>query len=220
LTNWFEFTDLELITLRKILVPLAVTCFLIILLFLLFGNIEPFFEDLLNQSQNNPFKYAVLSFIILVSDIILPVPSSIVMYLNGAILGFAGGFLLSFVSVILSSITGYFIGRGSSAVLKSEADISANKIMEKYGYPAILLTRGIPIISESICIVCGFNKFDFATYLMMNIVGYVPICLVYSYFGSIALNKNLFLISFGGSLLITFVLWLFGRRIIEKYTKS
>ncbi|MCD9186444.1 MAG: VTT domain-containing protein [Pyrinomonadaceae bacterium] len=200
---------------RKILIPLAVTCFLIILLFLLFGNVESFFEDLLNRSQNNPSKYAILSFIILVSDIALPVPSSIVMYLNGTILGFAGGFVLSFVSVILSSVAGYFIGRGSSAVLKSEADISANKIMEKYGYPAILMTRGIPIISESICIVCGFNRFNFSTYLIMNIVGYVPICLVYAYFGSVALNKNLFLISFGGSLLITFVLWFFGRRIFK-----
>lgn len=205
---------------RKILVPLAVTSFFIILLFLLFGNVEHFFEELLNRSQNNLSKYAVLSFIILVSDIVLPVPSSIVMYLNGTVLGFAGGFLLSFVSVILSSVAGYFIGRGSSAVLKSKTDISADKIMEKYGYPAILATRGIPIISESICIVCGFNRFNFATYLIMNVVGYIPICLVYAYFGSVALNKNLFLISFAGSLIITFVLWLFGRRIIQKYTKS
>jgi uncharacterized membrane protein YdjX (TVP38/TMEM64 family) len=206
--------------LKKILIPLAVTSIFITALYLLFENVEPFFGDLLSQVKDNPFDYASLSFIILVSDIILPVPSSIVMYSNGAILGMLNGFLLSLISVILSSVVGYFIGRGSSAILKSEVDVSAKKILEKYGYPAVLITRGIPIISESVCIVCGFNRYNFVVYLALNVAGYIPICLIYAYFGSIAANQNLFFISLGSSLLVSFLLWVFGKKLIGRLSRN
>lgn len=194
---------------------MIVTSFSILAIFLMFENIESFFGDLLNQARDNPLRYAALSFVILVSDIVLPVPSSIVMYSNGVILGLVRGFSLSLVSVILFSVIGYFIGFGSSAVLKSEADVSANKILEKYGYLAILITRGIPILSESVCIVCGFNRYNFAVYLIMNIVGYIPVCLIYAYFGSIAADRNLFIISFLCSLFIAFILWFFGKETLK-----
>lgn len=202
---------------KKILIPLAVTSIFITAFYLLFENAEPFWGDLLNQVKDNPFKYASLSFIILVSDIVLPVPSSIIMYSNGAVLGLLNGALLSLISVILSSVIGYFIGRGSSAILKSEVDISVSQILEKYGYAAILMTRGIPIISESVCIVCGFNKYNFLVYLVLNVIGYIPVCLIYAYFGSIAVNQDLFLISFICSLFITFILWFLGRGKLKKY---
>lgn len=200
---------------KKIFVPLIITAFSIILIFVMFENIETFFGDLLNQAKDNQFKYALVSFAALVSDIVLPVPSSIVMYSNGAVLGLIKGFSLSLISVILSSIIGYFIGFGSSAILKSKSDISANKILEKYGYAAILMTRGIPIISESVCIVCGFNKYNFTLYMLFTIIGYIPVCLIYAYFGSIAVNRDLFLISFICSLFVTFLLWFLGRKKIE-----
>lgn len=202
---------------KKILIPLAVTSIFITALYLLFENVEPFWGDLLNQVKDNPFNYASLSFIILVSDIVLPVPSSIIMYSNGAVLGMFNGALLSLISVILSSVIGYFIGRGSSAILKSEVDISVSRIMEKYGYAAILITRGIPIISESVCIVCGFNRYNFMAYLALNVIGYIPVCLIYAYFGNIAVNRDLFFISFICSLFITFVLWLLGKGNLKKY---
>jgi uncharacterized membrane protein YdjX (TVP38/TMEM64 family) len=205
--------------LKKILILLAVTSIFITALYLLFQNVEPFWGDLLNQVKDNPFNYASLSFIILVSDIVLPVPSSIIMYSNGAVLGTLNGALLSFISVILSSVIGYFIGRGSSAILKSEVDASVSQILEKYGYAAILISRGIPIISESVCIVCGFNKYNFLVYLVLNVIGYIPVCLIYAYFGNIAVSQNLFFISFVCSLFITFILWLLGKRNLKKYRK-
>lgn len=198
---------------------MIVTSVFIIAFFLMFENVETFFGDVLNQAKDNPFKYAALSFVILFSDIVLPVPSSIVMYSNGAVLGLFEGFSLSLISVILSSVIGYFIGFGSSAVLKSEADISAGKILAKYGFAAILLTRGIPILSESVCIVCGFNKYNFTVYIIFTIIGYIPVCLIYAYFGSITVNRDLFLISFICSLFVTFLLWFLGRKTLNLQNK-
>lgn len=204
----------------KILLPLIITAVLIILSFLLFGEFEPFSIGLLTQLRNNPLQYAFLSFIILVSDIFLPVPSSIVMYLNGVFLGIFNGFAVSLISVMGFSVIGYFVGKYSSIAFKSKSDVWSEKILKEYGHFAIIITRGIPVLSESICFVCGYNLYNVRTYLLLNFVGYIPVCLIYAYFGSIAVNQNLFFISFGSSLLMSFLLWVFGKKLIGRLNQN
>lgn len=201
---------------KKILIPLGVTLAVIILSFLFFGEMEQFSNELLVRVGNNRPQYALASFLVLVSDIILPVPSSIVIYLNGLFLGAFGGFALSLVSVLCSSLIGYFIGWGSSAAVRSRADQVSDDILRRYGYLAILLTRGVPVLSESVCVVCGYNRYDLKRYMVWNFLGYVPVCAIYAYAGSVSGSKEQFLISFGASVLIAGVLWLFGKKLIER----
>jgi uncharacterized membrane protein YdjX (TVP38/TMEM64 family) len=202
--------------LKKIFIPLGVTLAIIIFSFLLFGELEAFSNDLLVRIGNNRPQYALASFLVLVSDIVLPVPSSIVMYLNGLFLGAFSGFSLSMASVICSALIGYFIGRGSSAALRSKPDQVSDNILRKYGYLAILITRGIPVLSESVCVVCGYNRYDLKRYMLWNFLGYVPVCAIYAYAGSVSASKEQFLLSFGASVLISGVLWLFGKKLIER----
>ncbi|HSK73265.1 MAG TPA: VTT domain-containing protein [Pyrinomonadaceae bacterium] len=200
----------------KILIPLAVAALVIIISFFLFGELETISIELLTQLKNNPLQYAFLSFIILVSDIFLPVPSSIVMYLNGVFLGITGGFTVSLISVNVFSTVGYFVGKYSSIALKSKPDARSEKILKEYGHFAIIITRGIPVLSESICFVCGYNLYNFKKYLLLNFIGYIPVCLIYAYFGSAAENQNLFFISLGSSLLVSFLLWMVGKKLIGR----
>jgi uncharacterized membrane protein YdjX (TVP38/TMEM64 family) len=202
--------------LRKIFIPFGVTLVVIILSFLFFGELEEFSRDVLVRVGNNPVQYALASFAVLVSDIVLPVPSSVVMYLNGLFLGALGGLSLSMVSVVCSALIGYFIGRGSSAVLRSKPDQVSGNILKKYGYLAILITRGIPVLSESVCIVCGYNRYDLKRYMLWNFLGYIPVCAVYAYAGSVSGSKEQFLLSFGASVLVSGVLWLFGKKLIDR----
>ncbi|HEX8565200.1 MAG TPA: VTT domain-containing protein [Pyrinomonadaceae bacterium] len=204
----------------RILIPLIITAVLIVFSFFLFEELEPFSIGLLTQFQNNPLHYALLSFIILVSDIFLPVPSSIVMYLNGVFLGFSSGFAVSLISVMAFSAIGYFVGKYSSIVLKSKSDALSEKILKEYGHFAIIITRGIPVLSESICFVCGYNLYNLKIYLLLNFIGYLPVCLIYAYFGSIAVNQNLFFISLGISLLVSFLLWVFGKKLIGRLSQN
>jgi uncharacterized membrane protein YdjX (TVP38/TMEM64 family) len=202
--------------LKKILIPLGVTLAIIILSFLFFGEIEQFSNDLLVRVGHNRPQYALASFVVLVSDIFLPVPSSIVMYLNGLFLGAFGGFSLSMVSVLCSALIGYFIGRGSSAALRSKPDQVSDNILKQYGYLAILITRGIPVLSESVCIVCGYNRYDLKRYMLWNFLGYVPVCAIYAYAGSVSGSQEQFLISFGASVSVSGILWLFGKKLIDR----
>lgn len=189
---------------------------LIIVIFLMFENVEQYFIDLLNRSDDQKLSYSIVSFLALTSDIVLPVPSSIVMYTNGFVLGGIQGASLSLLSVMIGSLFGYYLGRFTSLGFKSKNDQNADDILKKYGPVAILVSRGIPILSESICIVCGYNKMNLKSYFLLNFIGYVPVCLLYAYCGSIGYDKNSFLISFASSLLIVALFLFVGK----KYLKS
>ncbi len=201
---------------KKITIPFLVTAVIIILMFLAFGDIEQYFTDLLNKASSQKLTYTLVSFLALTSDIVLPVPSSIVMYTNGFVLGLIQGAALSLASVMLGAYIGYYLGKYTSLGLKAKQDQKADLLLSKYGAIAILVSRGIPILSETICVVCGYNKIPLKQYLVFNLIGYIPLCLLYAFCGSVGYDRNTFLLSFGFSLLISAAFWFFGKSLFLK----
>ncbi len=201
--------------LKKITLPFFVSAILIIITFLLLEDLETFFVSSLNAVSNHPLSYTLVSFLVLASDIILPVPSSIVMYTNGYVLGLFSGATLSLIALMIGSVVGYYLGKFTSMGIKSTSDIRTQTILSNYGALSILVTRGIPIISESISIVCGYNQLPFKQYFIMNLIGYIPLCLLYAFCGSIGYNRDTFLISFGCSLLISAAFWVIGKKFLK-----
>jgi uncharacterized membrane protein YdjX (TVP38/TMEM64 family) len=201
--------------LKKIAIPFLISATVIIITFLLFGDLEAFFINLLNNAAKHPGTYSFISFLVLASDIILPVPSSIVMYTNGFVLGLAGGSFISLVALMVGSVVGYYLGKFTLLGTKGKSDQKADQVLSRYGVASVLISRGIPIISESISIVCGYNRMPFKTYFILNLVGYIPLCLLYAFCGSVGYNQDTFLISFGCSLLISAAFWLVGKKFLK-----
>jgi uncharacterized membrane protein YdjX (TVP38/TMEM64 family) len=201
--------------LKKIILPFFISAITIIVTFLLFEDLELFFVSSLNATSGHPLFYTLVSFLVLASDIVLPVPSSIVMYTNGYVLGLFSGSMLSLIALMIGSTVGYYLGRFTSMGIKSTEDERAQTILSNYGTLSILVTRGIPIIAESICIVCGYNKMPFRQYFIMNLIGYVPLCLLYAFCGSIGYSRDTFLISFACSLCISAIFWLVGKKFLK-----
>lgn len=198
---------------KNLLIPFLICSGLIMASFLLFPHLEQIIFGIINDVHSNTGTYMILSFIILSLDIILPVPSSIILYFNGYILGAIPGSLLSLSALMASAVSGYYIGYLTSRGLKAEQEDKTNRIVTKYGVFAILLTRGIPVLSESICLLCGYNRFPAKHYLIYNLVGYFPICLLYASFGSAGYNEHIFLLSFSCVFLLSAGLWLLGNKI-------
>ncbi len=204
---------------RKVAIPLLVCITVILICFVCFGNIEVYLQDLLEKSTGNQGRYAVLSLLVLSSDILLPIPSSIVMYLNGLILGLVQGAALTLVASLISSCAGYYIGKYAAKKLKNVPDNKSISILNRYGNFGIIITRGIPILSESVCFTAGYLGMNFRYYVILNFIGYLPICLIYAYFGNLGQGQSLFLISFGASIFVSLLLWIFGRKLIEQYAE-
>lgn len=204
---------------QKPFLPYIIVPTVILVIFVLFKNTETYFTQLLNSLTTNLTVFAIASFGVLMSDIFLPVPSSIVMYLNGYVLGGIAGSLVSIISLLASAVIGYYIGKAASFGLKSKSDQKAHTLLSRYGALSILMTRGIPILSESICVVCGYNKMPFKPYFLFNLLGYFPLCLLYAICGSLGYNKNIFFLSFGCSLLISAAFWISGKHILAEDPK-
>lgn len=204
---------------KNLTLPFLIASCIIIVIFIAFGSFENYSTDLLNSLSDKPFSFSAISGLILVGDIVLPVPSSVVMYLNGYVLGTGYGTLLSFVSLMISSVLGYGLGGAPRFIKLIQSKKQTSKILEKYGGIAIILTRGIPILSESICMVCGYNKMNFKNYMTFNFIGFLPICILYAYMGTIASELNAFLYALILSIVVTILFWGLGF-LINKRSSS
>jgi len=209
------FTGELSIPMKGILWPFLLTAFTITAVFVIFNDLEVQFQGVLLGFQERSSEYVLYSILILSSDIILPVPSSIVMYLNGSVLGIYLGFVTSYIAVTISAVVGYFLGSFVSYGISKHSNAKAKRFVERFGFFAIIISRGIPVLSESVCIVCGYNQYNFKLYLILNLLGYIPICLIYAYFGNIGADEGHFLLSFASAIVISAMLWFFGKNFVR-----
>jgi uncharacterized membrane protein YdjX (TVP38/TMEM64 family) len=197
---------------RQFLAPFLASTVLVILVFVFFEDVEAYIENMIAVSQTNKVEYIWISGLFLSSDILLPVPSSIIMYANGLVLGTLWGTALSMVCALISSCVGYLLGILSAKTLRSAKREEATNILNKYGVVGIIISRGVPILSESISYTAGYMRMKFRTFFILNVIGYLPITLLYAYFGSLGNDLNIFLYCFAASLLISLILVVFVKK--------
>lgn len=197
---------------KRILVPATIVSILILGIFLAFPNLENYFSTLVQQySSESTLIYTIFSFLILSADFLLPVPSSILMFSNGWLLGFIPGFFLSITANMISTTFGYYLGKSAKNKVNSfynEEELQkADHFLNTYGEIGLIISRGIPIISEATSFVCGNTAFNFKKFFTANLIGYIPVCALYAYLGSIAVNKDVFLIAVLINLILAASFW-------------
>jgi uncharacterized membrane protein YdjX (TVP38/TMEM64 family) len=188
-------------------------CMLILVSFLIWGRHEEDFAQHLLALTAHPTQYAVWSYVVLSSDILLPIPNSIIMYANGFALGTWAGAGLSVISLMTTAVIGYYLGKLSAQGKWAAPDVKAQNFWGKYGELTILITRAIPILSESVCILAGNLRMPFRRYLWMNLLGYIPVSLLFALLGRYGYDQNAFLFSLACSFGIAALFWWLGKRM-------
>lgn len=159
---------------------------IVILIFLMFGEGEEAIMQTLVQ-QGHRWRYVAFSFLLLAGDVILPVPSSMVMIANGKILGLAGGASLSFLAGMASSCIGFLLGRFAGSRignLFSEPEKRAGDLLfERFGAFAVIVSKCLPILSEVVSFVSGTTSLSFYRFLRYSIIGHAIISLLYAAVG-------------------------------------
>lgn len=198
-------------------------CLFVLILFFLLGGYEEELKLLL-QSRQNRSSYWIISFAVLSSDIFIPVPSSLVMILNGKALGFFFGTLLSTISGVVSSVIGFYLGRKSEAYIekffsKNQQKVSS-KLFLRYGRAAIVLSKALPIISEAISFLSGTTAISLKKFLLYSFIGHFIISAVYAYAGSFSAEIDSNLLAGGIILAVLLIFWsidrLFSKKILQK----
>ncbi|MBK9451502.1 MAG: VTT domain-containing protein [Bacteroidetes bacterium] len=99
---------------------------------------------------------------LLVADVVAPVPSSIIMFVNGVLFGVFLGSLLSILGGLGATLTGHWIGtKGEAAGKRWMGEMAldrARTFFQKHGLIALIVSRPIPILAEAISIIAGISR--------------------------------------------------------------
>jgi uncharacterized membrane protein YdjX (TVP38/TMEM64 family) len=128
------------------------------------------------------------AFALLAADIVLPVPSSVVMTLSGAALGFLPGLAISFAGCMTASLAGYGACRrwGRPAYVRmvgDDEDRRVRRLFERYGAWVILLGRGVPLLPEVTGGLAGVSAYPFGAFLALSAAGTIPVCALFAWAG-------------------------------------
>lgn len=158
---------------------------------------------------------AVIANALLVADVLLPVPSSLLMIANGTLLGLLGGSLASLASSTAGGMLAFWLGRRGSPHLMAwipvEEKLRAERFFRKWGAAAVVMTRPVPILAESIGVLAGTTQLSWTRYSVAVVLGNIPAALLYAFAGATAKRSTYGPLIFVVLLAITVIYWMLSR---------
>ena len=158
---------------------------------------------------------AVLGVSLLIADVLLPVPSSLVMVAHGALFGVVIGTLLSLLGSVGAALFGFAIGRRGGRLLERivtpEERARADKMLARWGTLAVVVTRPVPILAETVAIMTGTSSIGWARMALASFAGSLPPALLYALTGAAYANFQSLVLMFVATLLVAGSFWLIGR---------
>jgi uncharacterized membrane protein YdjX (TVP38/TMEM64 family) len=167
---------------------------------------------------------AALGVGLLIIDVLLPVPSSLVMVAHGALFGVVGGTLLSLAGSTGASLFGFWLGRRGGRLLERlvpplERE-RADYLLKRWGTLAIIVTRPVPLLAETMAIMAGTSPMGWERAALAAMAGSLPPALLYALTGaSVGKFQNTALV-FVLVLLVAGFFWLIGRWVEPYLAKS
>ena len=128
---------------------------------------------------------------LLAADIVLPVPSSLIMVLSGAAFGVLWGSVLSLAGSIGGEWLGFELvrryGRGMSRRLVGDDEVrQLERLFARHGAAAVVVTRALPIVMETMSVVAGLSGMRRSTFLVASVIGTLPVVVIYAYAGAVS----------------------------------
>jgi len=134
---------------------------------------------------------AALIAALLAADVALPIPSSLVMVLSGAAFGVLWGSIVALVGSIAGEWLGFELvrryGRGvSRGIVGADEFERFSAFFERHGTLAVMLTRPLPVVMETMSLVAGLSTMSRTAFLGASLAGTAPIVVVYAYAGAVS----------------------------------
>jgi uncharacterized membrane protein YdjX (TVP38/TMEM64 family) len=128
---------------------------------------------------------------LLAADLFLPIPSSVIMVLSGAVFGVLWGSLFSLVGSIGGEWLGFELvrryGRRASSKMVGDDELERlGRVFERHGAAVVVVTRALPVVMETMSVVAGLSKMNRGSFLVASLLGTAPIVVVYAYAGAVS----------------------------------
>ena len=152
---------------------------------------------------------------LLIVDVLLPVPSSLVMIAHGALFGVALGTLLSLLGSVGAALAGFAIGRRGGAwlekIVSADERLRVERMLERWGALAIVVTRPVPLLAETTAILAGASAMSWRRVIVAAVAGSLPAALLYALTGAVAASFQNGALMFCLILLVSGAFWLISR---------
>jgi uncharacterized membrane protein YdjX (TVP38/TMEM64 family) len=201
------------IRLALILVALAAA---IILPFLLWGeDIERLAPDLLSGADTR-LLIAGIGVALLVTDLVLPIPSSIVSVTLCLLLGPLLGALAVALGMLGGFLCGYLLGRLlPRAALRrwvgAELWDAVSRRAADSGALWIMASRPVPVLAEATAVIAGSLGVPFPTALAAALASSLGVAACYGVAAAAGLSVGGFWLAFAASMLLSALLWFLSR---------
>jgi uncharacterized membrane protein YdjX (TVP38/TMEM64 family) len=175
----------------------------------------PFLIDPTSRLEHGGVVAALIGVGLLVADVALPVPSSLVMVAHGALFGVAVGTLLSLLGSVGAALLGFALGRRGGRLLERlvppEERAEADRLLCRWGALAIIVTRPVPLLAETVAILAGASPMGWGQAAAAAGAGSLPVALLYALTGAVTASFQHGALMFGLVLLVAGVFWVIGR---------
>lgn len=161
---------------------------------------------------------ATLGVGLLVADVVLPVPSSLIMIAQGALFGGVLGTVLSTVGALGSTAAGYVLGRWGGLrvpdrICPAAERERAARFVRRWGVLAVIATRPVPILAETVAVVAGAERLGPWRTAAGALAGTLPAAALYAAAGAAGIAGPAGIVAFAMALGISVLLWSAGRRL-------
>ena len=180
----------------------------IVIPFLLFGQtLDAWTARLLTQAAARPLVTGALLALLLASDILLPIPSSLVSTACGMTLGLAGGAAASFLGMSASTAAGYLLGRwaapAAERLLGSAETGRLRALFARHGAWMLLALRPVPVLAEASVLFSGISRQPPGRAALAASLGNAAVSCVYAAVGAWGRLSDSFLPAFAVSALLS-----------------
>lgn len=208
---------------RYLLIMASMIAFFLVLFFVVEALGVPLLADPTPWLRHGGVAAAALGVSLLIADVLLPIPSSLVMVAHGALFGVAVGTFLSLLGSVGAALFGFAIGRRGGKLLERivspEERARADQMLVRWGALAVIVTRPIPLLAETVAIMAGASPLGWGRVALAALIGSLPPALLYALTGAAVANFQSTALMFGVVMFVTGSFWLVGR-FLDPYINS
>ena len=142
------------------------------------------------------------------------------MVAHGALFGVLWGTVLSLIGSVGAAVFGFAIGRRGGRLLERVVTPAerarASSILARWGTLAIIVTRPVPLLAETVAIMAGASSMSWRALVLASIAGSLPPALLYALTGAAVADLQNTALMFGVVLAVAGLFWLLGMIFSHK----
>ena len=193
--------------------------------FLFFGG--PLDQWLRGLADDPPPPATTFALVVglLATDILLPIPSSVISTMSGWQLGWSVGTLATWIGMNFGAVIGFALARrfGQPLALwfcKGEDLARMRHVSNEYGPSVLVLTRAMPVFAEASVLIAGIHRLSWRRFLPAVVSSNLGIAIAYSALGDYAQRHQWLPLALGVAIAAPVLVAAVAKRFIPQPSPS